>query len=137
MTFGGRCSWIHLRTPAPIDAARTPFVTIALTAPSQTTTGDGNRAAIVAAVICPMSPHSEKNIAANETIAALDAPCSSFDSSRATGFRQTTYATPRKLVVVTAATSRGGRREITSPTATATPIFAMNAIAIPTMIEIG
>src|ERR1051325_5911007 len=114
-----------------------PFVTMADTAPSQTTSGDEKRAAMVAAVIWPTSPHSEKKIAAKETMAALDAPCVSFVSLGVTGLRQTVYATPRKLVVVTAATSSGGRCEIASPMATATAIFAMNAIVTPTTIGIG
>ena len=48
-----------------------PLVAIAATAPIQTSSGDPKRAAMVAAVICPTSPHSEKKIAAKETIAAL------------------------------------------------------------------
>ena len=44
---------------------------IAETAPIQTPTGEAKRAAMVAAVICPTSPHSEKRIAAKEIIAVL------------------------------------------------------------------
>ena len=45
------------------------------------------RAAIVAAVICPMSPHSEKKIAANETSAPLAAGSSFLLSPVFSGFR--------------------------------------------------
>ena len=44
---------------------------MALTAPAHTISGVPKRAAMVAAVICPTSPHSEKKIAANDTIAGL------------------------------------------------------------------
>jgi predicted permease len=69
-TLGGTRATIHPRTLAPIDAASAPFVAIAATAPSHTYTGARNVAASVAAVTCPTSPHSEKKIAANDTIAA-------------------------------------------------------------------
>jgi hypothetical protein len=45
-------------------------------------------------------------------------------------------ATPIKLIAVIAATSNFGNLEIASPIKTATPIFAMKAAAMPTMIGI-
>src|ERR1035437_3305140 len=146
MTFGENVFSIHRRAPAPMDAASAPLVTIASTAPNQTMSGHGivapggecDRVAMAAAVTCPTSPHSEKKIAANDTSAALPAVWSSFLCFLATiGLRHTAYATPRKLRPVTPATSSGGRCEICSPTATATAIFAMNAIVTPTMIGRG
>src|SRR5579871_6363699 len=102
MTFGEKVFSIHFLAPAPIDAASVPLVTIARTAAAQTMYGRlplgprsaANFAAIAAAVTCPTSPHSEKKIAANETIAAFPAGVSSFLCSFATiGFRHTVYAT--------------------------------------------
>src|ERR1700739_1480522 len=98
-----------------MEAARTPLVTIALTAPSQTRNmtsrmpasgGSVNFAAMVAAVIWPTSPHSEKKTAEKETSAALGADTSFCDARRAS-LRQTAMATPMKLVMVTVATSQG------------------------------
>src|ERR1700722_13687610 len=116
MTFGENVFSIHLRAPAPIDAASAPFVTIASTAPSQTMYGHEpvasglaiDLAVIAAAVTCPTSPHSEKKIAANDTMAALPALESSLLWAFATrGLRHTVYATPMKLSPVTHATSSG------------------------------
>ena len=50
--------------------ASVPFVTIAATAPNHTASGELNRAAMVAAVTCPTSPHSEKKIMEKATSAA-------------------------------------------------------------------
>src|SRR5713226_1349716 len=103
---------------------------MAETAPTQSTRGMRYFAASVAAVICPTSPHSEKKMAANETIAAFDARCSSLDSRGQSEFRHSTSATLRKLIAVIVATSGDGNFEIAFPTTTARPIFAMNAVAI-------
>src|SRR5262249_35270709 len=118
---------------APADAASAPLVTMAATAPHQTSSGAPKRAAIVAAVIWPTSPHSEKKIAAKETIAAREGGYSFF-SSRLSGFRQSANAMAKKLTVVTAATSSGGSVEIALPIKTATAILAMNATSIPNRI---
>ena len=117
-----------------MDAASAPLVAIAATAPNHTITGDPFSAAIVAAVICPTSPHSEKKIVAKETIAAFDAVCCIRDSFRSTGFRQRAIATPMKLMLVTAATRSGGKFRMALPTATATPIFIMKATTMPVMM---
>src|ERR1017187_3409926 len=133
MTFGDRCDWIQPRTPAPIDAARIPLVTIAATAPIHTSrSAFENFNAIPAAVSCPTSPHSEKKMAANDTPTARDAGYCLI--SRLSGFRHSTMAIATKLIAVIAATSQGGRCEMNLLTYTATPIFSMNARAMPHMI---
>src|SRR5712691_3449540 len=103
-----------------MEAASAPLVTIADTAPIHTTRGVPNFAAMLAAVIWPTSPHSEKKIAAKDTSTARDAGYSfsrscSFNS-RLSGLRQRAYAMAKKLIVVIAATSRRGRVEIALPT---------------------
>jgi hypothetical protein len=85
-------------------------------------------------VTWPTSPHSEKKIAANETIAALLAVWFLSFAVGWSGFRQSAKATPRKLIAVMLATKIGGSREIAWPTRTATAIFAMKAAAIPKVI---
>ena len=65
-----------------MEAARTPLVTMAATAPIQTTKGTPNLADRVAAVTWPTSPHSEKKMAAKETTAAREAGCSTLRTSR-------------------------------------------------------
>src|SRR5262245_15718961 len=117
--------------PSPAEMARTPLVIIAVTAPSHTTMMEPNRAATVAAVICPTSPHSEKKITAKETTSALPAPSSRSAAAGTSGLRHNVYATQRKLVVVTAATIVRGRFEIACPTNTAAPIFAATATDRP------
>src|SRR5712691_2250922 len=97
--MGEKFFCIHSRKPAPTDAARAPFVTIALTAPSQTQSGSPNRAAIVTAVICPTSPHSEKKIAAKEIRKAREEGYS-FSASFLSGFRQMAKAMRKKLMAV-------------------------------------
>src|SRR5207249_9343814 len=104
---------------------------MAETAPTQTTSGMRYFAASVAAVICPTSPHSEKKIAANETMAALCARCLSLDSQGRSDFRQSTNATVKKLIAVMVATRDLGNFAIALPTKTATPTLAVNARAIP------
>src|SRR5438445_6859077 len=130
MVIGEKWLCIHSRRPAPTEAARAPFVTIALTAPSQTQSGSPNRAAIVTAVICPTSPHSEKKIAAKETITALEEGYS-FSASFLSAFRQIAKAMIKKLMAVIDATRRDGNLAMALPTNTATPILAMNAMVIP------
>ena len=105
----------------------------------QTTNGDENLAAIVAAVSCPTSPHSDKNTAANATRAPFDNASSFFTLgwSGFIGFRHSVQAIPMKLSAVIVATIGRGSRAMASPTATATAIFAMNAAVIPIMIGIG
>src|ERR1017187_2796246 len=130
MTFGDRCACIHPRTPAPIDAASAPLVTIAATAPTHTSrSAFGNFNAIPAAVSCPTSPHSEKKMAANDTPTARDAGYCLI--SRLSGFRHSTMAIAIKLIAVIKATSHGGRCEMNLLTYTATPIFNINARAMP------
>ena len=107
-TCGETRSAIHCLNPAPIEAAKAPFVAIAATAAIHTTYGDPNLADIVAAVICPTSPHSEKKIATNDNIAALPARLSFSYDSRSSGFRHNVIASPTKLKVVTPATNGGG-----------------------------
>src|SRR6266404_8226234 len=107
---------------------------MAETAPTQTTSGMRYFAANVAAVICPTSPHSEKKIAANETMAAFDARCFLSEFRGRSDFRHSANATPRKLIAVMVATRGLGNFEMASPTSTATPILAMKAIAMPNMI---
>src|SRR5689334_2311241 len=130
MVLGERCSWIQRRTPAPIDAARAPLVAIAATAPIHTSKGAPKRAAMVAAVICPTSPHSEKKMAAKETITARDAGYS-FLASRLSGLRHRANAMAKKLTAVMAATSSGGSVDMAFPTSTATAILAIKATTIP------
>src|SRR5277367_2488189 len=117
-----------------MEAAKAPFVAIAATAPAQTTTGWWKFAAMVAAVICPTSPHSEKKIAAKDTMAAREARSSFWLASRFTGFRHTVIARPMKLMLVSVATNSGGSFDIAFPTATATAILAMNATSMPIII---
>src|SRR6476661_4435145 len=131
MVLGERCRWIHSRTPAPIEAARTPLVTMAATAPIQTIKGTPNFADRVAAVTWPTSPHSEKKMAAKETMNAREAGCSTLRTSRVSGLRHRTTAIAKKLIAVMAATTNGGNVEIALPTRTATAILAMNAKVIP------
>src|SRR2546426_6767733 len=99
---------------------------MAETAPTQTTSGMRYFAAIVAVVICPTSPHSEKKIAAKETIAARDAGYSLFES-RLSGFRHNTSAMAKKLMAVMAPTTSGGSLAMALPKITAAPLFALKA----------
>src|SRR5436305_928712 len=87
IVLGARVRWRHSRTPAPMDAASAPLVNIAATAPIHTISGAPNLAAMVAAVIWPTSPHSEKKMAAKETMAACDAGYSLALGSRLSGLR--------------------------------------------------
>src|SRR5580698_5258603 len=107
-----------------MEAAKAPLVTMAPTAPNQTNHGaPPHWAAILAAVIWPTSPHSEKKIAANDTNAAREAGYSLFLTSLLSGLRQRTYAMAQKLMAVSAATTgRGKNVEIALPSSTATPI---------------
>src|SRR5580700_2803231 len=122
-----------------MEAASAPLVTMAPTAPSQTDQGQPLYwAAILAAVIWPTSPHSEKKMAANDTNAARDAGYSFFSfTSLVSGLRQSTYAMAQKLMAVRAATTgRGKKVEMALPSSTATAIFAMNATAMPKSIGV-
>src|ERR1035437_6708475 len=111
-----------------------PFVTIAATAPHHTNRGAaGNLSAIPAAVSWPTSPHSEKKMAAKDTVTAREAGYSFF-CSRWSGFRHSTIAMATKLSAVIAATNRGDKCEMNLLIQTATPIFNMNANAMPQMI---
>ena len=89
-----------------MDAASAPLVAMAATAPIQTSSGAPKRAAMVAAVICPTSPHSEKKIAAKETMAARAERPSFSEDVRSTGLRQSVMAIPMKL----SAGERGDQR---------------------------
>src|ERR1039458_10464704 len=108
MVFGAKVRWIQMRTPAPMEAARAPLVTMAETAPAQTSHGAPKRATMVAAVIWPTSPHSEKKMAAKETRKARCAGYSFLDDSFLSGLRQMTKAMAKKLTAVRAATNSGG-----------------------------
>src|SRR5580700_4326214 len=109
MTLGDTRSTIHWRIPAPSVAASAPFVTIAPTAANHTIHGaPGFATAIVAAVICPTSPHSEKKIAAKDIIIAFERPLSLRPSDLWMSFRHSAIATPMKLSIVIEATHRGG-----------------------------
>src|SRR5580704_5421861 len=121
-----------------MEAASAPLVTMAPTAPSHTDQGQpAYWAAMLAAVIWPTSPHSEKKMAANDTSAARDAGYSFCFTSLLSGLRQSTYAMAQKLMAVSAATTGRGRNvEIALPSNTATPIFAMNATTIPQSIGV-
>src|ERR1039458_7543187 len=133
MVWGAKVSWIRSRTPAPMEAARAPLVTMAETAPAQTSHGAPKRATMVAAVIWPTSPHSEKKMAAKETRKARWAGYSFLDSFLS-GLRQRTKAMAKKLTVVRAATKSGGSWEMALPTRTATAILAMKAHIMPNMM---
>ena len=75
---------------------------------------------MVAAVIWPTSPHSEKKIAAKETIAALGAE-TSLCAARRSSLRHTVIATPMKLAIVMQATSQAGSFEMIRPPAPPRP----------------
>src|SRR5262249_45372159 len=122
----------HRRMAAPNVVARTPLVTTAADAPSQTTMGAPDCAAMAAAMIWPGSPHSDVRIAANATRTGLFERSTSLAESTPSGRLNSGTATPRRLALAMIASGTGGSSIKPRPQVTAAPILTMNAAVIPT-----